>query len=90
MQSRVRIVERMSYSCARCRRLLNERSVPKMVGEMSEMKLPEALANIKQKYLQCRQKANVFLQCNERDSFVVRCTRLFDRTVELATKYCEL
>lgn len=53
-----------------------------MVGEMTKMKLPEARVNIKQKYLQCRQKANVFLQCNERDSFAVRCTRLFDRGVE--------
>jgi hypothetical protein len=61
-----------------------------MVGEMSEMKLPEALVNIKQKYLQCRQKANVSQQCKERDSFAVRCTRLFDRGVELAPINCEL
>jgi len=54
------------------------------------MKLPEALANIKQKYFQRRQKANVFLQCNGRGSFAVRCTRLFDRGVELAPINCEL
>lgn len=29
-----------------------------------------------------RQRANVTLQCNERDSFAVWCLRLLDRTVE--------
>jgi len=29
-----------------------------------------------------KQRANVSLQCNERDSFAVWCLRLFDRTVE--------
>ena len=29
-----------------------------------------------------RQEANVSLECNERDSFAVGCTRLFDRGVE--------
>ncbi len=28
------------------------------------------------------QRANVALQCNERDSFAVWCKRLFDRAVE--------
>ena len=29
-----------------------------------------------------KQRANVSLQCNERDSFAVWCLRLFDRAVE--------
>ena len=53
------------------------------------MKLLEALATLKQKYFRRRQKANVSLQCNGRDSFAVGCTRLFDRIVELVPKYCE-
>jgi hypothetical protein len=39
--------------------------------------------------LMVMEKANVSLQCNERDSFAVGCIRLFDGAVELAPGNCE-
>lgn len=45
--------------------------------------------NIKRNFIWHWQRVNVSLQCNGRGSFTVGCIRLFDRTVELATEYCE-
>ena len=44
-------MQRSLYSCVRCQRLLNEWSVRILSRETTEMKLPEALATLKQKYL---------------------------------------
>ena len=62
-EGRVSGVKRSFYSCVRCRRLLHERSVWILSGGTTGMKLPEALAYIKQKYLPSAGKRQMY-PCN--------------------------